>query len=330
MPKETDKIVEPIDASFDAAAGAMLKSDAPKKLPKAMYPGNLPIGEVELDCAVLDDGRRVLTTKAVFKAFGRNRRGNRERDPFIDTENGRIQLPPFIASKALIPFIDNGLTERIQTITYLDGGVEKEGYEASLLPEICSLYLKARRGGASLTADQIKLVHQAEILLDAFAKVGITALIDEATGYQHDRKHDALRLLIQQYIADGLQEWVKTFPDSFFAEMDKLYENDKTTSRKRPMYYGKFINTYIYNPIEHGFLKGKLDKLNITDKGKRKARFHQWLSDQGRDVLKSQIFRIQGAMEMCPNISTFKSRQKKQKEVSIAPHLWDEMNKIDD
>ena len=97
-----------------------------------MWPGTLPIGDVELDCAVLDDGRRVLTATSVFKAFGRKRRGNRDRDPFIETDDGRIQLPPFIASKALIPFIDNELIGRIQPIKYLDGKTEKEGYEALL------------------------------------------------------------------------------------------------------------------------------------------------------------------------------------------------------
>ena len=34
MPKETDKIVEPIDASFDAVSKSMLKSEVAKKLPK--------------------------------------------------------------------------------------------------------------------------------------------------------------------------------------------------------------------------------------------------------------------------------------------------------
>lgn len=329
MPKKPEKIVDPIDASFDEVAGSMLKSNTPKKLPRAKYPGQLPIGDVRLECAVLDDERRVLTAKAVFDAFGKKRRGNRERDPEIETENGRIQLPPFIASKNLIPHIDKDLTSRIQTIRYMDGGSEKEGYEASLLPEICNVYLKARRAGVNLTPDQMKVVDQAEILMSAFAKVGITALIDEATGYQHDRGHQALRLLLEKYIEEGLQEWVKTFPDTFFAEMDRVYGNEPTTSRKRPQYYGRFINKFVYDPIEHGYVKDRLNDLNIDDDGKRKERFHQWLTEQGRDVVKSQIYRVQGALEMCPDIDTFKKRMKKQKEVSIAPYLWDEMNKVD-
>jgi len=34
----------------------------------------------------------------------------------------------------------------------------------------------------------------AEILIRGFAHIGIIALIDEATGYQYDRDHEALHL----------------------------------------------------------------------------------------------------------------------------------------
>lgn len=168
---------------------------------------------------------------------------------------------------------------------------------------------------------------QAEILMEAFAKVGIIALVDEATGYQHDRSHDALRLLLSKYIAQGLQKWLKTFPDAFFAELDRLYDND-TSHGKRPQYYGRFINKYVYDPIENGYVKQELNKLNITDEGKRRARFHQWLNEEGRNMLIHQIGRVQGLMEMCINIDEFKRAASKQRSVSIAPYLFDDMNRI--
>jgi len=49
------------------------------------------------------------------------------------------------------------------------------------------MYLDARRGKA-IVASQDKLVIQSEILLSAFAEVGIVALVDEASGFQYDRK----------------------------------------------------------------------------------------------------------------------------------------------
>lgn len=61
------------------------------------------------------------------------------------------------------------------------------------------------------------IADQCKILSSALAKVGIVALVDEATGYQFDRKHDAVRVLLIQYICEGLAKWLKkTFPDDFF------------------------------------------------------------------------------------------------------------------
>lgn len=111
-------------------------------------------------------------------------------------------------------------------------------------------------------------------------------------------------------------------------ELDRIYKNEPTTSRNRPRYYGGFINRYVYEPIENGYVKNKLDELNITDEGKRKARFHQLLSDEGRTILTHQIGRVQMLAEMCADIEAFKTAAVKQKKVSIAPYLFDEMNQI--
>lgn len=298
------------------------KNASSENQPKALYQGFLPIGDIELDCAVLDDGTRVLSATSIFTAFGRSRKGQNKRLE-IDGTN----LPPFIAAKNLEQFIDQALLDRIKVISYKDGNRIKTGYQASLLPKICEVYLTARRT-IDLPESQKKVANQAEILLTALAQVGIDALIDEATGFQKDRKHDALRLLLAKYISEGLQKWIHTFPDAFFAELDKLYGNEPTTSRSRPQYYGHFINKYVYEPIEYGYVKKELDKLNITDTGKRRARFHQWLNENGRSMLNHQIGRVQMLMEICPNIEQFRHAAEKQKKISIAPYLFDEMNLI--
>lgn len=289
---------------------------------KALYQGVLPVGEAELECAVLEDGTRVLSATSIFGAFGRSRKGMNSR---LEIEGTKI--PPFLAAKNLEPLMSQDVIDRTRLIEYMDGGKKKQGYAATLLPRMCQVYLDARRKGL-LASSQIKLADQAEVLLSAFAMVGIDALVDEATGYQHDRKHDALRLLLAKYISEGLQNWILTFPDTFFAELDRLYDNEKTISRKRPQYYGKFINKYVYEPIEHGYVKKELDALNITEDGKRKARFHQWLTDSGRNILIHQIGRVQGLMETCSGIEQFKRAAQKQKDISIAPYLFDEMNNI--
>jgi hypothetical protein len=244
---------------------------------------------------------------------------------------GGANLPSFISAKNYSSFISNDLEAALKSpILYAvnKGATPASGIRAELLPEICGVILSARRAG-ELHKSQEHLALQAEVLMEAFAKVGIIALVDEATGYQRDRSHDALRLLLSKYIAEGLQKWLKTFPDAFFAELDRLYGND-TQHGKRPQYYGRFINKFVYDPIENGYVKKELDKLNITDSGKRRARFHQWLNEEGRNMLIHQIGRVQGLMEMCTDIEHFKATAKKQKSVSIAPYLFDDMNRIID
>lgn len=294
-----------------------------KQLPDAKYIGQLPFGKKVLDCAVLSDGTRVLSSSSVFSAFDRPRKGM----------NGRLEieghkLPPFIAAKNLQALITPEILEKTQLISYIEDGRNKTGYAADLIPLMCELYLNARREGILLDSQQ-KFADAAEVLMLSFARVGIAALIDEATGYQSDRKHTALRELLSIYINEGLQKWIRTFPDAFFAQLDRLYGNAKTTARARPQYYGKFINKYIYDPLENGYVKKKLNELNIDEEGRRKAKFHQWLTERGRDILISHIWRIVGIMETCKNKEHFVRVMARKKNVSIAPELYEEITRLD-
>lgn len=322
--------IDPIDGSFDEVARSMISNSAvDQEVLDAVYSGQLPIGDIELDCAVLDGGVRVLSERAIHRAFGSKRGGSHWKR--MKENEGGANLPSFLSAKNYSDFISNDLELALKSpVIYRTnaGATPANGIKAELLPEICGVILSARRA-QKLHPSQEHLAVQAEILMEAFAKVGIIALVDEATGYQTDRSHDALRLLLSKYIAQGLQKWLKTFPDGFFGELDRLYGNE-TSHGKRPQYYGKFINKYVYDPIENGYVKKELDTLNITDEGKRKAKFHQWLSDDGRNMLIHQIGRVQGLMEMCEDIDRFKGAATKQKNVSIAPYLFDDMNKIID
>lgn len=43
----------------------------------ATHQGILKIGDNELTCAVLEDGSRIISRNAIFKAFGRTKRGRK-------------------------------------------------------------------------------------------------------------------------------------------------------------------------------------------------------------------------------------------------------------
>lgn len=322
------KIIEPLYASFDDVAKAMTPRSLPvtgSKLPVARYTGTISLGDAEIGCAVLEDGTRLLTQSDMMRALGRARQAKGR--AFYDAD---VNLPAFLTAKNLKDFVPNDLYVTSSQIEFLmPNGQKAFGYKAELLPQVCEVYLEARDAGA-LVQSQLHVARQAELLVRALARVGIVALVDEATGYQRDRGHDALRLLLEKYIAEGLQKWIHTFPDSFFAELDRLYDNAPTTPRSRPQYYGRFINKYVYDPIEHGYVKAKLNELNITDDGKRRARFHQWLTDEGRTILTRQIGKVEGIMEMCDDIEHFKRIARRQKAITVAPYLFDEMNRIID
>lgn len=291
------------------------------KYPKAIVSAPLKIGDTELLCAVLDDEKntRIITASAVFEAFERPRKGQNKR---LEIDN--FLAPPFLAAKNLEPYMNQELLQILQQVKYLDGTKKAQGYDARILPKICSLYLEARREKA-LTSSQEKFAIRAEILQSALSEVGIVALVDEATGFQYSRKYDALRLLLEQYINDGIQKWVKRFPDEFFLLLDKIYVNPATSSRNRPKYYGKFINKYIYEPIERGYLKAKLDELNINDDKTRKARFHQWLTDFGASQLTLQLGKVMSMLEFSPNLDKFKENIRRQQGLSIQPKLFEEL-----
>ena len=228
---------------------------------KAKYIGEIPLGGINVQCAVIEDGDkviRVLSETGVTKVLGSRSGGS------IKAKSELLKVgahtPVFLASKRLKPYINQDDSDgALKPLTYLVEGKETTGYQAQALPIVCEIWLRAKDASV-LQKQQLRRAKKAEILIRSFAKVGIDALVDEATGYQYDRKYNALRTLVQAYIEDDLQKWVKTFPDSFFARLDKIYKNEKTTPRNRPRYYGKFIVKYVYNPIENGFIKSELDK----------------------------------------------------------------------
>ena len=75
------------------------------------------------------------------------------------------------------------------------------GFAANILPLICDVYLAARLDG-KLTTAQLPLAIVSEILVRSFSKIGIVALVDEASGYQYDRDRDDLNKLLAAYLSE--------------------------------------------------------------------------------------------------------------------------------
>lgn len=251
----------------------------------------LLIGDVELTCYVLDDGTRVLTQGSFLSALGRH--------PNANTRSAS-GVPPILQGRALAPFISPEVLEKAQPIEFRPTtGGKASGYNAELLPAVCEIYLKARDAGA-LPYQQAHVARQAEILVRGLARVGIIALVDEATGYQDQRKRDALATILEQFVAKELQPWVKTFPDDFYREMFRLRGLDfKKDSVKRPLYFGQLTNNVVYERLAPGVLDELKRKADRNEHGRPKKRLHQGLtSDIGHPKLREHLASVVTVMKL--------------------------------
>lgn len=246
------------------------------KLPKRIYSGTVNIAGHELGCAVLDDETRVLTSTAVFSAFGRSRKGK--------SNDGRLStMPSFLDAKNLEPYIKNVFPNGFDmSVTFLSKNEKAvfTGYKAEVLPMMCEVYLQAKDADA-LTDSQIPLAMASEILVRALSKVGITALIDEATGYEYDRKENELQRLLAIYISDELLPWTKVFEDDFYKEIYRL-KGWEYNGYYRNSYVGKITNFLVYNRLPKEVVE-RLKELNpfiksINGKMYRKHKMHQRLT----------------------------------------------------
>ena len=208
-------------------------------------------------------------------------------------------MPSFIDAKNLKPFIDKDLRSGLNLMPYiLKTGRATSGYRAEILPMLCGVYLRARREGA-LTKPQLPLAAVSEILQGGLSTVGIIALIDAATGYQEVRDKLALQEILSRYISRELMKWQKRFPDEFYRELFKLkgLQYDPLPDKK-PWIIGRITKDIIYERMAPGVIK-ELEKKNPpNEKGGRKHKHHQWLTDDiGDPKLAEQISNVMTLMK---------------------------------
>lgn len=265
----------------------------------------LRIGDFEIPCYVLSDGTRVLSQGGMIATLGMARGG---------AGNGRgDRLGSFAVGKGISPFISQELMAVINSPIEFKpphGGTAAMGYPATILADICDAVLAARAAGA-LQQQQSHIADRCEILVRGFARVGIIALVDEATGYQKDRARDALSKILEAFVAKELQPWVKTFPTDFYEHMFRLrslpYPNETV---KKPQYFGHLTNDIIYRRLAPGVLaelKRAAEKSEAD--GARKGTLHQRLTpDTGHPKLRELLASVTTIMKLSKDWHDFKEK----------------------
>jgi hypothetical protein len=278
------------------------------QIPKATHAGTLKIGDVELSCAVLEDGTRVLTQEGFLHAIGRAKKAKGGEGASVDG------LPAFLRAANLKPFISKELEESTRPVVFRPAkgpgyrGIAY-GYRAELLPEVCKVYLQARDAKA-LTPRQQNVATQCDILIRGLATVGIVALVDEATGYQYDRPRKAMLEILETFISKELLKWAKMFPDEFYRELFRLRGWQFTPgSSRRPVHAAKLTIDLVYKRLAPGVL-GELQRLIPKDeKGRRKHKFFQRLTeDVGHPKLREHLTAVIGFMRAFDDWDEFYAR----------------------
>lgn len=143
----------------------------------------------------------------------------------------------------------------------------------------------------ALVPSQAHIAKQAEILIRGLARVGITALVDEATGYQYDRARSALAEILENFIAEEVRKWTKTFPLEFYKQIFRLKGWDfDPASVKRPVLIAQYTNEFVYRRLAPGVLEELKRKNPPSDSGRRRYKHFQWLTgDIGHPRLLAHI-----------------------------------------
>lgn len=271
--------------------------------PVATHAGEIAIGDLKLECAVLSDGQRVLSQRGVGRALGRRHGG-------LDFRRGG-ELPIYLGAANLKPFIPEELSMVVtKPIVYRLGASTAHGVPAEILPKICDVWLSARDARV-LKHNQLPIAAKADILMRGLAETGIIALVDEATGYQDVRAKDALAKILEAFIAKELRKWVSTFPVDYYKELFRLrgwkFPELPADQRKRPVLVGGITNDVVYDRLAPG-VREELHRLTPRDeKGRLKHKLFQRLTESvGHPKLREHLASVTTLMRASDSWPQFK------------------------
>ena len=253
-----------------------------------------------------------------------------DKEPNSQTAGTRLNR--YMNQESLKPFIyKQNSPEYYEPIACYKGKTPIKGYEASVLVRICNAFLEARRN-IKLGTRQETIAEQCEILVGGFAELGLIALIDEATGYQHDREKDALQKIIDAYVSEELRAWQKTFPDAYYKEIFRLRGWDFTVNgiKKRPGVVGTWTKQLIYSQLPEGVFEELKRVTPKTKSGNYAARFFQSLKpDTGEHQLRLQIQTVITLLQISDTWEEFlakfnKVSKKRENQLELKPEDFSE------
>ncbi len=258
------------------------------KTTRAVAVGVLKLGELEIDCYVLDDETRVLSQASIYRALT-GATGS------ADLSRYTRRLPAKYAALTVRPVLD---------FTMPKGGRAK-GRSSVWFIELLRAYNDAFING-ELHAQQQHLGRQANALLMALAGVGLDALVDEATGYQHIRKSAALSRLFDHYLRSEAAKWQLMWPPEIIGSICKALRLTYD-GKGCPPWFGE-IARWVYTVVLGQEVYGEMRKRNPRTVGEGNSRHHQFLTDSGRVVTQRDLEIVKGFADQASGPQDFRAR----------------------
>jgi hypothetical protein len=258
---------------------------------KIVCDGTLDLNGILIPCYVTENEIRVLSGRGMQDALR-----------LVDDTYGSVQKPGsrldrLFRYKLLQPLISQAKEAgRFEPVKMTFNGQVLHGYRAEALADICVLLVEARAQGLLRTQRQKTIAERAASLLAAFARVGLNALIDEATGFHYIKARNALDVILVKFVQQDLRKWIKTFPDEFYFHICRLkgWNYSEENKNVRGPSWGRLTNHLIYDRLAPG-VREELKRLTPRDaKGRHKHRlFRRLTEDVGhprlRELLASEI-----------------------------------------
>lgn len=272
-----------------------------ESLPKAVsgdVSKPIRIGDMEVPCYVLDDGRRVITTNGMLDAFHMARGGAMVK--------GMNRLELFVSQERIREFISEELFEKVRNpIRFKIDHNTAFGFASDTLIDIAEAVTQADNLGR-LQKQQAVIAHHCRVITASLTRIGLIALIDEATGYQVKRDKDELQQILHAYLLPEHRPWMQTIPAEFTSEIYRVYGWKRTADNRGPRYAGKLIRELIYERMPKPVLPA-LDEANPSNaKYQRRYRHHQFLTEQqGLDHFRTLVITVMTLLRVSKNKSQF-------------------------
>jgi hypothetical protein len=272
------------------------------QVPQATHEGDFDLGNTKVSAAVLPNGKRLLTQGTFLRTIGRSR-SPKGGTGVLSTADG---TPFFLQAEALKPFITDELRMSTTPIFFRDGSGKKGvGYDAELLPMVADVYLQLRdayqEAGKPVPRQYKHIVQQCDLITRGLARVGIVALVDEATGYQDVRDRQALQEILDKYLRKNFAAWAKKFPDEFYQEIFRLRGwKWKGMKINRPQCVAQYTKNIVYARLTKGMLQ-ELERRNPMLPSGRREGPHTGLltADVGDPALAQHLYGVIGLMRVC-------------------------------